>query len=109
MNLRELQRQRARWADENFGPTPAWQNTLGVCEEAGELAHAILKRAQHIRGDDDKHQADAEDAVGDIVMYLMGVCDNLNVYLEDVIQDVAKRVMQRDWVKHPDDGGPSPI
>lgn len=45
---------------------------LGIVEELGELAHAILKRRQGIRGmkDDAAFLSKRDDAIGDVLVYL---------------------------------------
>ena len=44
MDLTDLQAQQALWAAHNFGAdAPATDAFLGVVEEVGELAHAILQ------------------------------------------------------------------
>jgi len=81
--------------------------TMGVGEEAGELLHVVLKADQRIRGydDQDKVRAEAEDAIGDICVYLMGVCDCLGLDLYDCVERTARKVIDRDWVADPEKGG----
>lgn len=59
------------WQDANFGSAHIAHPLLGMCEEAGELVHAVLKMAQGIRGDDSVHVAHMKDALGDILIYLI--------------------------------------
>lgn len=63
------------WQDRNFGPngeSAAPRHCfLGMCEEAGELIHSILKMSQGIRGTKEEHIADIKDAIGDIMVYLI--------------------------------------
>jgi len=69
-----IQTEVGTWATKNFGADrPAYQRLLGAMEELGELSHAHLKEEQNIRGTED-HVADAKDAIGDIVIYLMDYC-----------------------------------
>jgi len=74
--LREMQEQVGQWSAENFGSEqPPKFPLIGAGEEMGELTTSVLKRAQGI-DDSDKYQdrvgPDAEqDAVGDIVIYLL--------------------------------------
>ena len=71
--LRELAVEIKTWADRNFDHhDPA----LGVIEEIGELAHAVLKRNQKIRQSKpaEEMQTDIIDAVGDITIYLLHWC-----------------------------------
>lgn len=68
---------RDEWVAKNFPPyegeVPGNDSILGCIEEAGELAHAHLKNKQGIRGTPEEHEAAAKDAIGDIVIYLLGV------------------------------------
>jgi NTP pyrophosphatase (non-canonical NTP hydrolase) len=107
VDLRELQSEARTWRNLNFPAkhSTAIHQTLGVAEEVGELCHAVLKMEQGIRGDQEKHMLDAEDAIGDIIIYLTGVCDNLSLRLEDCVDQAWSRVSKRDWVEDPEKGG----
>ncbi len=105
MNLQTLQLEARAWRTRNFKDTStAMHQTLGVCEEAGELAHAVLKMEQGIRGDRTEHLEEAADAVADIVIYLTGVCDNLGLDFQRCVEETWSSVKQRDWVANPVDG-----
>src|SRR4051812_46355062 len=106
MNLIQLQHDTQMWREKSF---PAEHRTaplqaLGVCEEAGELAHAVLKMEQGIRGEREDHLLEAEDAVGDICIYLMGLCEALGLSFESCIAGAWSQVQQRDWSQHKNDG-----
>lgn len=77
LNWTTLIRERDEWVAKNFPPVegeiPGNVSILGCIEEVGELAHAHLKREQGIRGSQAEHDAAAKDAIGDIVVYLLGV------------------------------------
>jgi len=74
--LRELQEQVGEWSAENFGTEqPPEYPLIGAGEEMGELTTSVLKRAQGI-ADSDKYKDTLgpeyeQDAVGDIVIYLL--------------------------------------
>lgn len=76
MNWDKLVEERDAWIEHNFPdrtiPDPG-ESVMGVIEEVGELAHAILKKGQDIRGPASKHESAMIDAVGDITVYLLGV------------------------------------
>lgn len=95
------------WAEENFGDVDqiganiderrkrrdpgadlgALFCVLGVNEEAGELAHAVLKRAQGIREDEEGVGQEAEmNAVGDIIVYLADFCYRRGYDLEECVR-----------------------
>lgn len=68
----ELVKERDAWVAHNFPDTNPAETTLGVIEEMGELAHSHLKQRQSIRGSDEEHVANGKDAIGDLIVYLMG-------------------------------------
>jgi len=88
---------------------------VGAVEEMGELARAILKNAQGIRGFDDKKKflESAGDAIADILVYLTQLATSLRLDIGLLFYETAKVVMNRDWTKHPKDadkhGPPDPI
>lgn len=62
------------WSLRNFGPTtPENINDplIGIVEELGELARAILKKKQGIRGTPQEHDAAMVDAIGDMQIFLI--------------------------------------
>jgi NTP pyrophosphatase (non-canonical NTP hydrolase) len=105
--ISEIQKLVGEWADRNF---PSDENhgrmycALGVAEESGELAHAVLKREQGIRGTAEKHDDDAKDAIGDISIYLMHFCCKAGWDFESIVRETAENVLKRDWVTDPDMG-----
>lgn len=101
-----LQRRSQEWRENSFPPEhrTAPLQALGVCEEAGELAHAVLKLEQGIRGTREHHIMTAADAVGDIIIYLAGVCSALELDLENCVADAWHEVSQRDWSKNKETG-----
>lgn len=106
-DLSRLQAELAAWQGRNFGAAPTELLALGVCEESGELAHAVLKHAQKIRGmqDEAAYKAAVADAAGDISIYLMNLLTGLRLDFGTIIEETAKRVMKRDWKARPTDGG----
>jgi hypothetical protein len=72
------------WQRVNFGEQPPPRHALlGMCEEAGELVHAVLKLSQGIRGSAHTHREAMLDAMGDIVVYLTDLYRRLGMgYLE---------------------------
>lgn len=73
----QLVKERDEWVAKNFPPyegeIPGNDSILGCIEELGELAHAHLKSKQGIRGSTEAHDAAAKDAIGDVIVYLLGV------------------------------------
>ncbi len=105
MNLSDLQREHTEWVQHNFPEETTHQAFLGMVEEMGELAHAMLKSEQDIRG---MSQAAAHaakvDAVGDLVIFLAGFCTMHGIDLQDAVEDTWDTVKLRDWKKFPKDG-----
>lgn len=86
MDWDKLVAERNEWVAHNFpnkGPEypngVSFHTVFGVFEEAGELAHAHLKQAQSIRGSDEEHVENAQDAIGDCTIYLLGVMAEVGV------------------------------
>lgn len=127
IDLSELTAQVGAWAEENFGGRDEIRSsmryrgergepgadmgavfcTLGVNEEAGELTHSVLKRAQGIREDEDDVGPVAEmDAVGDIVVYLADFCHRRGYDLEECVQRAWHgEVSDREWDSATRQGG----
>jgi NTP pyrophosphatase (non-canonical NTP hydrolase) len=80
-----MQDEHSAWEYGNFGTQLPWVPLAGIAEEAGELSHAYLKLSQGIRGDAAKHKADACDAVGDILVYLVSYCTKMGFRFAQII------------------------
>lgn len=96
------------WRTRNFPNSNGDQQLLGVVEEVGELAHAVLKGKQGIRGMDDeaaRYEA-VRDAVGDIQIFLAGFCSYEGIRMDEAYEDTARTVMERDFIKYPLTGLP---
>lgn len=100
----ELQREQKEWQDRNFPNKGLHECMYGLCEEQGELAHALLKMDQGIRGTKEEHMAAAWDAVGDIAIYLAGLCNARGIDLQNAVEGAWDEVKQRDWRKYPLNG-----
>lgn len=70
---------------------------LGVAEETGELCHHVLKMEQGIRGTAAEHLDGIADAVGDICIYLSGLCSALGLDFELCVRDAWNEVKERNW------------
>ena len=107
MSINEIQAAVKEWTLKNFGPpvTPFHRPILGVVEEVGELAHGQLKGEQGIRGSKEENEAKMRDAIGDIMIYMMDLCNCHDWSLEGILQDTWEGVVQkRDWRTNPTDG-----
>lgn len=94
MRIRELQSEIHEWSLANFPEQTPEQSFLGVVEEVGELAHALLKQQQSIRGGED-HEAQIRDAVGDIVIFLSEFCSRSGFSLERTVLETWGEVKHR--------------
>lgn len=105
-DIHEAQKNIYEWADRNFGPLDVREQCIGVTEELGEMAHAILKCSQGIRGyTKEKTKKEVFDAAGDIFIYLSNVCTLLGIDFEEAISDTVHKVLQRDWKENPETAG----
>ena len=110
MNLLELQQELNTWLNHNFPDTNPDQQLKGVMEELGELCHADLKATQGIRGyTQETAQEPIMDAVGDIVIYLIGYCNTKDISFKACVEMARNEVLKRDWIKNPENGKESSI
>ena len=78
---------------------------MGMVEELGELAHARLKFKQKIRGmKKQEFEAAERDALGDILIYMIGYCNARNLDLAEVLNETWDQVSKRNWKKNKVDG-----
>jgi len=101
--IKKIQEERRVWSEKNFPDQTTWQMLLGIVEEVGELSHAHLKESQHIRTTED-HEEKAKDAVGDILIFLLGYCSLRGFDVEKILKETWDEVKKRDWKKHPEKG-----
>ena len=94
-----------KWRERNFparGLELERDSMAGVAEEVGELHHWWLKHKQGIRNvSKEIRDREMRDAVGDIIIYLMGVCDANEWQVQDVLEETVNKVVQRDWKHNP--------
>jgi NTP pyrophosphatase (non-canonical NTP hydrolase) len=78
----------------------------GVTEEVGELAHALLKHKQGIRGYDTARMvAEAGDAMADAIIYMCGIATTLGLNLADELSKAWAHVKARNIVQNSNDLG----
>lgn len=104
--LGKLQSEIRDWRMYNFPDTGAHEQYMGMVEELGELTHAMLKWRQGIRGmDEETMQAEAQDALGDMIIYAINFADMMGWDFEKVLATTWEQVVsKRDWRKAPDTG-----
>lgn len=105
MNIAQLQDEVTRWAQRNFPDAKPHQPLLGLSEEVGELCHAHLKMEQGIRGSAEEHRDAKEDAVGDVMVFLMHYCSLNGIDAQTAIMRTWDAVRKRDWTANKQDGG----
>lgn len=96
------------WRDRNFPDSTAEDQLFGVMEELGELVHVNLKSRQGIRGyseGSERTAAEERDAIGDMMIYLMGFCSKRGYDLTDCVNEAWAQVEKRDWIKNPETAG----
>lgn len=52
-----------------------------------------------------QHQADREDAIGDVIVYLADLCRRNGMDLDEAVTRTWDQVKQRDWLNNPATGG----
>lgn len=93
--MHEIQDQVAQWEEKNCPDMTAEDKLIGIMEELGELAHANFKG--RLLGRDTREQE--VDAVGDIVIFLMGYCNKREINLCHTVGMVWGKVQRRDNIK----------
>lgn len=105
LTLSKLQEEQRPWVEHNFGDRPWQQPLMGISEEVGELNHALLKQWQGIRGTKEKLEREAQDAVGDIVIFLSDLCSSRGWDFQEIIETTWAKVKKRDWKADSQNGG----
>lgn len=93
----DLQEEMIPWLEHNFPNQTPHQSVLGVCEEAGELAHAELKLQQGIRGTQAEHEEAMKDAIADIIIFCCNLAVTKGWNLRQIVYQVWSEVKKRDW------------
>lgn len=124
IDLTELQKKLYEWQEKNF-PLSDIQNeaeirhssciaeeiqanrlVLGINEEAGEIAHAVLKFYQGIRNyNHEKMEEDIKDGIADIIIYCCNLASLLEIDISEALDGVSQKVLKRDWKSDPQAGG----
>jgi NTP pyrophosphatase (non-canonical NTP hydrolase) len=89
------------WMHYNFPGETRVTAMLGLVEEVGELARAILKQNQGIRGTFEEWDEEIRKEIGDVMAKLEHVALLCNKDLVGVTWWRWKEVRQRDWIKNP--------
>ena len=77
MDLDTLQREHKEWTVRNFGDLrSSVQGALGICEESGELVHAVGFG----------NTAEVRDAIGDIMLFMMDYATLHSWLMSDILE-----------------------
>lgn len=109
LTFKQLQEEHKTWGAYNFDyqwpdREQAWKPVFGVMEELGELAHAILKQTQGIRGSFQENEIKAQDAIGDITVFLASVCSAMGWDFQELVEKTWNEVKVRDYKKNKNGG-----
>ena len=107
------QKELSEWQKKNFTKgetgicdTCPFRMLAGMTEELGELAHAVLKYKQGIRGmTEEKMKKEAGDAFGDVNVYGCQLLTQLGLNAEEEVAKATDEVLKRDWKKDKTTGG----
>jgi hypothetical protein len=88
MNISTLQKSLFIWANQNFPQSKAPENLQGIIEELGELIDVELGIHKF---DVIKTNSEREDAVCDMLIYIMNYCSFKKVNLETIILNIFSK------------------
>ena len=97
----EYQAEIGSWARRNFGHGQLPVKTLGLCEEAGEVARCVVKDAQRIRGTHEEWMKLLGEELADVMIKCFDVADYVGVDLWLEFHTRWKVVSQRDFRANP--------
>lgn len=89
------------WQRANFNQLGVAWTTLGLVEEVGELARALLKREEGIRGSYDEWSEEVRKELGDIFIKLLDVAQTLDYDLPTVAMLRWMVVRERNFRANP--------
>jgi NTP pyrophosphatase (non-canonical NTP hydrolase) len=73
----------------NFNVTDVGKEIVLMVEELGELARAY-KNSDKLPAPNISHRDEMVDAIGDLMVYCLGLCEMLDVNSEDVLQEIVE-------------------
>ncbi|MGC9350040.1 MAG: MazG nucleotide pyrophosphohydrolase domain-containing protein [Anaerolineae bacterium] len=89
IDLRYLQREiYQNKVRRNFNVTDVGKEIVLMVEELGELAHAY-KNSDKRPAPDISHKDEMVDAIGDLMVYCLGLCEMLDVDSEEVLTTIV--------------------
>jgi len=106
ISLSAYQKDVGLWGKHNFPDASHIWCVLGLAEEVGELSSVYLKRLENIRPDTATVHNEI-DAIGDIIIFLLHLCEMRGFDVESIIFSTWEEVRKRDWKKYPETGLPN--
>lgn len=109
--LGKVQRESHKWRQKAYPTTSTPElQTLGMAEEVGEVAHAVLKNVQGIRGYDlEKTKAEVGDGLADVIIYACGIASAFGLDLEDELLKAWTHVRDRNITEGSMGNGNEPV
>ena len=105
MDLEKFQDEVAAWhRQQPWSEDDQVSITLGLTEEAGEVARAVLKRHQAIRGTYEEWTEEVRKELGDVLIKAAAIANKEGFLLEDVIVARWDDVRRRDFTRFPKNG-----
>jgi NTP pyrophosphatase (non-canonical NTP hydrolase) len=109
VSIRDTQAEILAWSTRNFGArVPIAYDVssfLGMVEEVGEIAHAVLKMSQGIKGSRAKHEADVIDGIADLMVFTLDFAARNGLDAEKALEQVWAKVKLRDFTQDKQVGG----
>lgn len=89
------------WLAYNFSNETRVTAALGLCEEVGEVARAVLKQEQGIRGTWEEWDEEIKKELSDVYVKLIHVAMICGFDLDEAVAQRWEVLRQRDWVNNP--------
>lgn len=101
MTLEDAQKDVDRWIQANGGYFDTSVNLARLLEEAGELAHDLLRSTGHLNPSSGDQSPERSDEFGDVLFVLCVLANQNGVSLADSLRGSLKRFETRDKNRHP--------
>lgn len=88
----------AAWHQRNFPDSTSEIQGLVVAEEAGEVARALAKRSQRVRGTHDKWTRKIREETADVVLAAFSLARLEDFDLEEAVAERWEEVKQRVYI-----------
>lgn len=101
----DFQAEVGSWVARCFPNEDPLERALVLCEEAGEVARAVLKRHQSIRGTRDEWTAELLKELGDVMICVAATAHIEGVLLSEVVTKRWTAISMRDYASDPQQHG----